>query len=110
MKRKNINSSRMPIYRDSGFELFDAETTAEVYRQEDDPGKIPDLYLYSRYRNPTVISAEEEVSKLEGTEWALLTESGMSAIETAVSIFQDGKKIKPWLFFSEIYGGTISFA
>jgi cystathionine beta-lyase/cystathionine gamma-synthase len=110
MKSKNINSARMPIYRDSGFELYDAETTAEVYRQEDDPRKIPDFYLYSRYRNPTVISAEEEVSKLEGTKWALLTESGMSAIETAVSIFQDGKKIRPWLFFSEIYGGTISFA
>jgi cystathionine beta-lyase/cystathionine gamma-synthase len=33
----------------------------------------------------------------------------MSAIDTALSIFQTGKNIRPWLFFTEIYGGTISF-
>jgi cystathionine beta-lyase/cystathionine gamma-synthase len=33
----------------------------------------------------------------------------MSAIDTAVSIFQYGKSTQPMLFFSEIYGGTISY-
>ena len=33
----------------------------------------------------------------------------MSAIDTAVSIFQNGNTNRPWLFFSEIYGGSISF-
>lgn len=109
MKRKDVNSSRTPVYRDAGFELFDAQTTADAFRKETEHSRVPDRYIYSRYRNPTVVSAEEEIMKLEGCEWALLTQSGMSAIDTALSIFQFGKETKPWLFFAEIYGGTISF-
>jgi cystathionine beta-lyase/cystathionine gamma-synthase len=109
MKRKEVNSSRMPIYRDAGFELFDAAITADAFRNETEHLREPDKYIYSRYRNPTVVSAEEEIMKLEGCEWALLTQSGMSAIDTALSVFQHGKETRPWLFFTEIYGGTISF-
>jgi len=99
----------MPVYRDAGFELYDAKTTADAFRKESEHSREPDLYIYSRYRNPTVVSAEEEIMKLEGSEWALLTQSGMSAIDTALSVFQHGKETGPWLFFTEIYGGTISF-
>src|SRR5450759_1947601 len=109
MKRKEVNSSRMPIYRDAGFELYDALTTSEAFRNETEHLREPEKYIYSRYRNPTVVSAEDEIIKLEGCEWALLTQSGMSAIDTALSIFQHGKDTRPWLFFTEIYGGTISF-
>jgi cystathionine beta-lyase/cystathionine gamma-synthase len=109
MKRKDINSSRMPVYRDAGFELFDAKTTSETFKKETDHQRDPELYIYSRYRNPTVVSAEEEIMKLENSRWALLTQSGMSAIDTALSVFQNGKENKPWLFFTEIYGGTISY-
>jgi cystathionine beta-lyase/cystathionine gamma-synthase len=109
MKRKEVNSSRMPIYRDAGFELYDADTTAGAFRKETEHRREPDNYIYSRYRNPTVVSAEEEIMRIEGCAWALLTQSGMSAIDTALSIFQKGKETKPWLFFTEIYGGTISF-
>jgi cystathionine beta-lyase/cystathionine gamma-synthase len=109
MKRKIINSSRMPVYRDAGFELYDAKTTEDTFKKEREHSRDPDLYIYSRYRNPTVVSAEEEIMKLEECEWALLTQSGMSAIDTALSIFQHGKDTRPWLFFTEIYGGTISF-
>jgi cystathionine beta-lyase/cystathionine gamma-synthase len=110
MKRKPVNSSRIPVYRDAGFELFDAETTKKAFSRETENEQIPDLFIYSRYRNPTVIAAEEEIMKLEECQWALLTQSGMSAIDTALSVFQKGELTKPWLFFSEIYGGTISFA
>lgn len=110
MKKKAVNSARVPVYRDAGFELYDAETTAAAFKSESNPEREPVDYIYSRYRNPTVAAAEQEVMNLEGSAWALLTQSGMSAIDTALSIFQDGKIIKPWLFFSEIYGGTISFA
>ncbi len=109
MKRKEVNSSRMPVYRDAGFELFNAEITSGAFKEESEHRREPDNYIYSRYRNPTVVSAEEKIMKLEGCDWALLTQSGMSAIDTALSIFQKGKEIKPWLFFTEIYGGTISF-
>jgi cystathionine beta-lyase/cystathionine gamma-synthase len=109
MKKRQVNSSRTPLYRDTGFELYDAGTTAGTFSEEGAHEREPGLYIYSRYRNPTVVSAEEEVMKLEGCEWALLTQSGMSAIDTAVSVFQDGKNTSPWLFFTEIYGGTISY-
>jgi cystathionine beta-lyase/cystathionine gamma-synthase len=110
MKRKVINSSRIPVYRDAGFELSNAETASGAFRQEADNKREPDIYIYSRYRNPTVVAAEEEIMKLEGSAWALLTQSGMSAIDTTLSIFQKGRITRPWLFFNEIYGGTISFA
>lgn len=109
MKKKEVNSSRMPIYRDAGFELFDAETTANAFKKETEHERAPDNYIYSRYRNPTVVEAEEAIMNLEGCNWALLTQSGMSAIDTALSIFQHGPATRPWLFFTEIYGGTISF-
>jgi cystathionine beta-lyase/cystathionine gamma-synthase len=109
MKRKEVNSSRMPIYRDAGFELYNSYTTAAAFKEESEHNRIPGNYIYSRYRNPTVVAAEDEIMGIEGCKWALLTQSGMSAIDTAISIFQNGKEIKPWLFFTEIYGGTISF-
>ncbi len=109
MKKKEVNSSRIPVYRDAGFELTDAVTTQSAFREESEHSREPDLYIYSRYRNPTVVSAEEEIMKTEGCEWALLTQSGMSAIDTALSIFQRGEERTPFLFFTEIYGGTISF-
>jgi cystathionine beta-lyase/cystathionine gamma-synthase len=109
MKKKEVNSSRIPVYRDAGFELYDAEITAAAFRNETEHEREPDNYIYSRYRNPTVVSAEEEIMRIEGCEWALLTQSGMSAIDTALSVFQTGKETRPWLFFAEIYGGTISF-
>ncbi len=100
----------MPVYRDAGFELYDPETASAAFSGETNPERDPEFYIYSRYRNPTVVAAEDEVMKLERSKWALLTQSGMSAIDIAVSIFQKGKNTRPWLFFSEIYGGTISFA
>jgi cystathionine beta-lyase/cystathionine gamma-synthase len=110
MKHKMINSARVPIFRDAGFELTDAETTSKAFAEETKNEHEPELYIYSRYRNPTVVAAEKEIMHLEESKWALLTQSGMSAIDVAFSIFQVGNKVKPWLFFSEIYGGTISYA
>ncbi len=109
MKRKEVNSSRMPLYRDAGFELYDASTAADAFRRESEHEREPEYYIYSRYRNPTVEAAENEIMRLEGAAWALLTESGMSAVDVAVSVFQNGDSTRPWLFFNEIYGGTISY-
>ena len=109
MIHKSVNSSRMPVYRDSGFDLHDAKLTADTFRRETENEREPEHYIYSRYRNPTVESAENAVMAVEECNWALLTQSGMSAIDTALSIFQNGRNTGPWLFFSEIYGGSISF-
>lgn len=110
MKRKEVNTSRIPVYRDAGFELYNSEMTAEAFRKETENNRDPDLYIYSRYRNPTVVAAEEEIMSIEQSEWAVLTQSGMSAIDCALSIFQFSGVNRPWLFFNEIYGGTVSFA
>lgn len=99
----------MPLYRDAGFEFADAAATKDAFARETENERVPDLYIYSRYRNPTVVSAEEEIMKLEESAWALLTQSGMSAIDIAVSVHQHAEATRPWLFFSEIYGGTVSF-
>jgi cystathionine beta-lyase/cystathionine gamma-synthase len=109
MKKREINSARTPIYRDSGFELPTAGTTAGAFAAETSHEREPDLYIYSRYRNPTVVAAEEAIMALEGSEWALLAQSGMAAIDIALSIFQEAGRQSNWLFFSEIYGGTLSY-
>ena len=109
MKKREINSLRTPVYRDTGFELSDPDITASAFKNETDNSREPDLYIYSRYRNPTVVAAEEEIMRVENCQWALLTQTGMSAIDTAVSVFQKAKETRPWIFFTEIYGGTISY-
>ena len=109
MKQKKVNASRVPLYREAGFHLHDSETTRQAFEAEKMQPHEPDQYIYSRYRNPTVVAAEKEIMRLERSQWALLFETGMAAIDTAVSLFQKGKETRPWLFFHEIYGGTNSF-
>ncbi len=109
MKKREINSVRTPVYRDSGFELPTAAATSGAFAAETGHEREPDMYIYSRYRNPTVVAAEEAVMEVERCGWALLTQSGMAAIDIALSIFQEAGKQSNWLFFSEIYGGTLSY-
>ena len=109
MKKREINSARAPIYRDAGFELPTASTTSGAFAAETSNEREPDLYIYSRYRNPTVVAAEEAILKTEGSAWALLAESGMAAIDIALSVFQKAGGQNHFLFFSEIYGGTLSY-
>ena len=109
MKSTKVNSLTMPVYRDAGFSLDNAETTRKAFNDELDPRRSPELYIYSRYRNPTVVATEEQIMDLENCRWALLTQSGMSAIDLALSIFQKGTKTGKWLLFNDIYGGTNSF-
>ncbi|MEA1897332.1 MAG: aminotransferase class V-fold PLP-dependent enzyme [Bacteroidota bacterium] len=107
--KKKINTERTPIYRDAGFYLQDAGTTQKAFDNEKDHPWEPTEYIYSRYRNPSVVSAEKELAKIEESGWALLTQSGMSSVDIALSIFQRADKNQTWLMFSEIYGGTNSF-
>ncbi|MFZ2286067.1 MAG: aminotransferase class V-fold PLP-dependent enzyme [Bacteroidales bacterium] len=109
MKKREINSARTPVYRDSGFELPSAGVTSGAFAAETSHDREPDLYIYSRYRNPTVVAAEEAIMAIEGSPWALLAQSGMAAIDIALSIFQEAGRQSNWLFFSEIYGGTLSY-
>jgi len=64
-----------------------------------------DVYLYSRYGNPTIRAAEEKIAALEAGESCVLTASGMAAeMVTALGVCKAGDEIVSML---DIYGGTI---
>ena len=104
-----VNSNKTPIYRDTGFYLASTENTLKTFKSELEHPHEPKNYIYSRYRNPTVVATEKNLAKVEGSQWALLCQSGMAAIDIALSIFQEAEDHSPWLFFTEIYGGTNSY-
>jgi len=64
-----------------------------------------ELYLYSRYGNPTVAAAEQKIAELEGAEAAVVTSSGMAAETVAALVAcQAGDEIVSML---DVYGGTV---
>ncbi len=103
---KEVNSSRTPIYRDSGFYFSDIDQALKARQEENAYPQSSSDYIYSRYGNPTVMETEKKLASLEGSKWAILSSSGMSAIDIALSIFQEKGKKGVWVFFSELYGGT----
>jgi cystathionine beta-lyase/cystathionine gamma-synthase len=109
MKKELPRSTRTPIYRDTGFHLVDIPTMQKAFADELSYPRNPELYIYGRYRNPNVAQAEEMLMDIEGSKWSVLAQSGLAAVDIALSIFQEQSKPGRWLFFSEIYGGTNHF-
>ncbi|MEY4137853.1 MAG: hypothetical protein RLZZ371_35 [Pseudomonadota bacterium] len=62
------------LYLTSSFLQPDAETARKRFANEEDG------YVYSRVGNPTVTGMEQRLAALEGTEAAIATSSGMSAV------------------------------
>lgn len=61
-------------------------------------------YIYSRYGNPTLTVAEEKIARLEGSEAAVVTASGMAAISSALlSVLKAGDEV---IATQALYGGT----
>ena len=87
-----------PVVQSATF-VFD--TAAEMRRYLDGD---EELYLYTRYENPTLRALEETLAALEGAEDALVLASGMAAISTGlVSMVGQGDEV---LASSALYGGT----
>jgi methionine-gamma-lyase len=64
-----------------------------------------ELFLYTRYANPTVRELEEALAAVEGAEAALALSSGMAAMATAVtSLVRAGDEV---LAGRSLYGGTL---
>jgi cystathionine beta-lyase/cystathionine gamma-synthase len=64
-----------------------------------------ELYLYTRYANPTVRELEETLAAAEGAEAGLALSSGMAAMTTAlVSLVRSGDEV---LASASLYGGTV---
>jgi cystathionine beta-lyase/cystathionine gamma-synthase len=105
---RTARSRRAPVYRDTGFPFQSIDQSAEAFAAE---AAFPQSGepIYTRYSNPTVLEAEDSVAQLEGSDWAMLAASGMAAIDIALSPFHVVDDARPWLFFSELYGGTNAY-
>lgn len=78
----SFNTSRSvvpPIYQTA---TYHASADAEEYMEAATAARFP--YFYQRHGNPVSSQTAELLAKLEGTEAALLTATGMAAISTAI--------------------------
>ena len=97
--REGATPLTTPIYETSTF-TFASAADLEAFQAGRGDG-----YLYSRYANPTVQSAEAKLAVLEGAEAAVLTSSGMAA--TATALFGLLKAGDEAVCSAAIYGGTL---
>ena len=88
-----------PIAQTSTF-AFGSAAEMRRYLEGDE-----ELFLYTRYANPTVRELEETLAALEGAEAGLALSSGMAAVTTAVaSLVRAGDEV---LASASLYGGTV---
>lgn len=90
-----------PIYQTSTYR-FKNSGDAVRYAKGD-----PNVYVYTRYHNPTTGGVEKKIALMYGCESAALFSSGMAAISTAVFSWCDlGSEI---VSTPALYGGTYRF-
>jgi methionine-gamma-lyase len=83
--------------------VIDPETMPEIFGGIRGPEQ-GGCFLYSRHFNPTVDILARYLSAMEGTEFAVCTASGMSAIScTLLQLCKNGDHI---VSSDTIYGGT----
>jgi cystathionine beta-lyase/cystathionine gamma-synthase len=88
-----------PIVQTSTF-AFGSAAEMRRYLEGDE-----ELFLYTRYANPTVRELEETLAAVEGAEAALAVSSGMAAMASAVmSLVRAGDEV---LAGRSLYGGTV---
>nr|WP_315465670.1 O-succinylhomoserine sulfhydrylase [uncultured Rhodoferax sp.] len=74
LERSQYGENSEALYLTSGYVQHSAASSAARFAMEEDG------FTYSRVSNPTVTSMEIRLAALEGTEAAIATSSGMSAI------------------------------
>lgn len=91
------------IERSSTFTVMEPGTMPEIFSGKRSPDR-EGCYLYSRNFNPTVSVLDRYLAAMEGTEFAVSTASGMSAITCALlQLCRAGDHI---VASRMIYGGT----
>ncbi|OFX75917.1 MAG: cystathionine beta-lyase [Bacteroidetes bacterium GWE2_29_8] len=92
-----------PSITDSAtYTFLHAKTMSETFE-----GKTEGCYLYSRHWNPSAKNLSNALAKMEGTEAAWVTGSGMAAITcTLLQLCNSGDHI---IAAMTIYGGTFAF-
>ena len=87
------------LFLTSGYVQSSAESSARRFAGEEDG------YTYGRSSNPTVTSFEMRLAAMEGTEAAMATSSGMSAIMLMLfSLLKAGDHV---VFSQSMFGSTI---
>ena len=94
------------IDRTVGFRLGGVDETERAFTRP----LGEELFSYTRRENPTVTDCERALAAVEGCRWCVLTSSGMAAIDTALSIFNDASDKRPWIFPTDVYSGTAQYA
>lgn len=90
-----------PIYQTSTYRF---KNSSDAIRYA---GGDPNVYVYSRYHNPSVDDVEEKLAAMNDTDAAALFSSGMAAISTAIlSLVKSGDEI---ISTPTLYGGTYRF-
>jgi len=88
----------VPIVQTSTF-VFGSAAEMRRYLEGDE-----ELFLYTRYANPTVQRLEQALASLEGAEAAVALSSGMAALSTGLlSLLEPGDEV---LASASLYGGT----
>jgi methionine-gamma-lyase len=91
----------VPIYQTATYRFQDSHDAIR-YAQGD-----PNVYVYTRYHNPTVRDVEEKLALMEGAQASALFSSGMAAITTTIlAVAQSGDEI---VSTPALYGGTYRF-
>jgi O-succinylhomoserine sulfhydrylase len=99
VERSQYGENSEALYLTSGFVQPTAEASAKRFGGEEDG------YTYGRSGNPTVSSFEMRLAALEGTEAAIATASGMSAIMLMLfSLLKAGDHV---IFSQSMFGSTI---
>ena len=79
VKRSAHQETAEALFMTSGFVYSSAEEASAAFRDE------ADVFVYSRYGNPTVKMFEERLALLEGAESCRATGSGMAAVFGAMA-------------------------
>jgi len=105
----SVGSARPAVFRSSTYVFSSPEAAERAFdlmagRAQADPGETPDL-VYSRFNHPNAEILEDQMVPLEtGAHAALVFNSGMAAIMTALLTFaRPGESI---VYTVPIYGGT----
>jgi methionine-gamma-lyase len=90
-----------PIVQTSTYRFADSSDAIRYARGDSN------VYVYTRYHNPTVEQVQERISLMMGSKRSLLFSSGMAAITTTIlSLVKAGDHI---ISTPSLYGGTYRF-
>ena len=99
VERSQYGENSEALYLTSGYVQPTAEAAARRFAGEEEG------FTYGRYGNPTVSSFEQRLASMEGTEAAISTASGMSAIlMMCMGLLQSGDHV---VCSQSMFGSTI---